>query len=62
MIELTIKREGALLNTERHEITPAQESMVKALLKAQDLTYPELLKFLADRKLPVVRYGRIAEA
>lgn len=49
MIQLTISRPGTLMPvTVRQEITPAQESIVAAILRHPGLTYDEVLDFLRD--------------
>ena len=50
MIQLKITQPGSLLSVlHEQEITPAQVSIVAAILKAPDLTYSEVLFFLANR-------------
>ena len=50
MYELTIRRPSSLLSVVlSQEITPSQLSIIAALLK-QDITYGEVLAFLASRK------------
>lgn len=56
MLELTIRRRGSLLNRVTEQtITEDQANSILAIAKAKDLTYGEVLAFLAGRKL-----GRIA--
>jgi hypothetical protein len=54
-LELEIRREGSLGSVTRLTITEAQANSILAVARTNDLTYGEVLKFLADRRAEIER-------